>query len=113
MKDIYKYSIISTVLSKDNTIREMSNIFKILSDVARLKIVLALQEGELSVSELVDYTNFSQSLISHHLKILRDANLARSRRKGRRMLYSLADSHIYALLAVAHDHANETVKDDE
>ncbi len=88
----------------------MADIFKVLSDQSRLKIVIALQEGELCVSDLAKATNFSQSSVSHHLRFLRDLNLVRFRRDGKLTFYALEDNHVSALLAVAHDHAREVIK---
>ncbi len=88
-------------------IQDMANIFKVLSDPSRLKIVTALQEGELCVIDIVGLTGFSQSSVSHHLKTLRLYNLVRFRRKGKLAFYSLSDTHVSALLAVARDHARE------
>ena len=98
--------IVVALSSSDITVR-MANIFKILSDPSRLKIVIALQEGELCVNDLASATEFSQSSVSHHLKSLRDLNLVRFRREGKLTFYALAGNHVSALLAVAHDHARE------
>ena len=87
---------------------KMAEIFKVLSDPSRLKIVVALQEVELCVGDIAELTGFSQSSVSHHLQVLRYLNLVRFKRKGKLALYSLADTHVSALLAVARDHARET-----
>jgi DNA-binding transcriptional ArsR family regulator len=94
-------------LEPSAVIQAMADIFKVLSDPTRLKIVTALQEGELCVSDIATLTGFSQSSVSHHLKTLRLYNLVRFRRKGKLTFYSLADTHVSALLAVARDHARE------
>jgi ArsR family transcriptional regulator len=63
--------------------------FQALSEPLRLQIIELLQEGELCVCELRDQIEISQSKLSFHLKILREANLARSRQQGRWVYYSL------------------------
>ena len=98
---------ILNALEPSEVIQAMADIFKVLSDPTRLKIVTALQEGELCVGEIAGLTGFSQSSVSHHLKTLRLYNLVRFRRKGKLTFYSLADTHVSALLAVARDHARE------
>jgi len=98
---------ILNALEPSEVIQAMADIFKVLSDPTRLKIVTALQEGELCVSDIATLTDFSQSSVSHHLKTLRLYNLVRFRRKGKLTFYSLADTHVSALLAVARDHARE------
>ena len=96
-------------IESSSLIRNMADIFKVLSDPARLKIVLALQESELCVSHLAELTELSQSSVSHHLKTLRQTRLVDFRRQGKLIFYSLADDHVSALLAVARDHAKETL----
>lgn len=98
---------ILNALEPAEVIQAMADIFKVLSDPTRLKIVTALQEGELCVGDIAGLTGFSQSSVSHHLKTLRLYNLVRFRRKGKLTFYSLADTHVSALLAVARDHARE------
>ena len=90
-------------------IARMASIFKVLSDPARLRIVLGLQRGEQYVQVMAAETGFSSSLVSHHLRHLRQLNLVICERRGRQAFYRLADSHVIALLAVAHDHATESM----
>jgi len=86
---------------------KMSNMFRVLCDPTRLKIILALELEELCVCDLAALTNLSQSAVSHHLQSLRQMNLVNYRREGKMVFYSLADSHVSALIAVARDHARE------
>jgi DNA-binding transcriptional ArsR family regulator len=61
-----------------------------LADPTRLTLALALAEGgELCVCDLAWISERSQNLVSHHLRVLRDAALARSRREGKMVMYSL------------------------
>lgn len=71
---------------------------KALSDPTRLRIALALRDGdELCVCDLAWVTERQDKLVSHHLRQLRHAGLARSRKDGKMVLYSLSD-HGSALL---------------
>ena len=63
--------------------------FQALSEPIRLQILNLLQEQELCVCELRDQINIAQSKLSFHLRILREAKLARSRQEGRWVYYSL------------------------
>ncbi|MBM3328675.1 MAG: winged helix-turn-helix transcriptional regulator [Calditrichaeota bacterium] len=90
----------------DLTLRTAA-IFKVVADPTRLRIVQALQEEELCVCDLAAIVGQSQSSTSHHLRLLRQRNLVKVRRRGRMVFYSLADAHVSALLAVARDHARE------
>lgn len=71
--------------------------FQALSDPLRLQILELLQEQELCVCELRDRVAVAQSKLSFHLKILREANLARSRQEGRWVYYSLNPEQLLLL----------------
>lgn len=71
--------------------KELSNLLKLISDKSRLKILCILKNSELCVCELMKETKLSQSLISHHLKDLKDANLVSDRKEGKWVHYSLTD----------------------
>lgn len=90
------------------TLLSASELFKVLGDPTRLRIVGALAAaGELCVCDLSAALDMSQSAISHQLAILRRARLARFRRDGKSAVYTLDDGHVGELLAVATAHANE------
>lgn len=75
-----------------------AKIFKALSDVNRLKIVQLLKEGELCVCELTYTLSNSQSTISHHLSILKNAGLVKERKEGKWSYFRLSDGAIIELL---------------
>ena len=62
---------------------------------------------EKCVSEIVEDTNASQSLISHQLKVLKDFDLVSTRREGKKIYYSLKDGHVKQLISVVLEHALE------
>ena len=68
---------------------ELSSLLKVISDNSRLQILCLLQKKEFCVCELMDSTKLSQSLISHHLKDLKDADLVFKRIDGKWSHYSL------------------------
>jgi DNA-binding transcriptional ArsR family regulator len=82
----------------------MAEIFRVLSDPTRLRIVSALELDELCVCDISSLASLTQSLVSHHLQILRQMNIVKYRRESRLAFYSLSDSHIRAMLAIARDH---------
>jgi DNA-binding transcriptional ArsR family regulator len=83
----------------DRTIEKLSEIFKLLADKSRLKILLALaQDGELHVSALCDLLQQSQPAVSHHLTLLRMRNLVGYRRDGKHNFYRLDSALVSDLL---------------
>ena len=68
--------------------------FKALGEPARLTLLAALQQGERSVSELVELTGRGQPNVSQHLKEMVHAGLVEARREGARMYYRISDPYV-------------------
>lgn len=94
-------------LASDDIVYRATQIFDALSDSTRFQILGVLVMGERSVGELTEACNVTQSAISHQLRLLRDRGLVSSRRDGQRVIYSLADDHVSALIATGLRHAAE------
>lgn len=88
----------------ENELRQMSDIFKALSDPSRLKIVLSLLNGELCVCDLAVVCGQSESAVSHQLRLLRHLHVVKNRRQGKVVYYSLDDSHVVSLITQSLDH---------
>ncbi|MDX1805419.1 MAG: metalloregulator ArsR/SmtB family transcription factor [Paenisporosarcina sp.] len=83
-------------------------IFKALSDSTRLKITYALTlEKELCVCDVANIIGTSTATASHHLRYLRNMGLAKYRKEGKMVFYSLVDEHVYQLVRIALDHSKE------
>src|SRR5207248_2667079 len=84
----------------DETIYELSEVFGLLADKSRLKILLTLaREGEKHVTALCELLgNASQPAVSHHLTLLRKSGLVASRRDGKHNYYRLTSSRVRDLL---------------
>ena len=121
---------------KLETISKMEKLLITASDKTRLKIMLALLDDSLCrcghcedehdcsnckslncmiekcVNDIVNEIGASQSLVSHQLKVLKDADLVRTRKESTKVYYSLKDKHVRMLLGVAYDHVMEEEDDD-
>ena len=87
-----------------------SEVFGILSDPTRVRIVLALRRSsELSVNELAEAVEKSASGVSQHLAKLRMAQMVMTRQDGTRVLYRLADKHPAVLVEEAVKQAEHSV----
>jgi ArsR family transcriptional regulator len=83
----------------DSTIGGLTEVFKLLADKSRLKILLALtHEGELHVSALCGLLGQSQPAVSHHLTLLRMAGLVGFRRDGKHNFYRVNSALVRDLL---------------
>lgn len=90
-------------LTEDDA-RELAEIFKILGDPTRVKMLELLSRRELCVCDLAAAVGMGQSAVSHQLRLLRGARLVKYRREGRTVRYSLDDAHISVLLAQGIEH---------
>lgn len=73
---------------------DLAELFKVFGDTTRVRIMCALFEQELSVTDISELLGMGQSAISHQLRLLRSARLVRSRRDGKMAYYSLDDEHV-------------------
>ncbi len=87
-------------------VEKISQIFSLLGEPSRMKIVLALMEGELCVYHICEITGGKQSATSQHLRKLKDCNIVKSRKDCNQVLYSLADEHVKRIVKMALEHKN-------
>jgi DNA-binding transcriptional ArsR family regulator len=84
----------------------MTSLFKLqqflqtLAEASRLKIIKFIGVGACTVSEIVEATGFSQPLVSHHLRILREGQLVETKRQGPFVYYNLRDTRILEVLGM-------------
>jgi DNA-binding transcriptional ArsR family regulator len=90
---------------------DTADVFGLLSDPRRLRLLLALVDGELCVCDLAAVTGMSESATSHALRLLRAHRVVSTRRDGRMVYYRLDDAHVRMLLdlAVAHTEHTEAI----
>jgi ArsR family transcriptional regulator len=80
------------------TVEAVSEVFKLLGDPTRVRLVDALTHGERCVCDLATLVGMTESAVSHQLRLLRAARLVRVRRSGRLAYYSLVYNHFVVLL---------------
>ena len=88
-------------------IQPLADVFKVLGDPTRLRILRVLMNQEVCVRDIADELGMGQSAVSHQLRILRDARLVQFRRDGKTVYYSLAEAHVFTLLDVGLEHVAE------
>ena len=91
----------------DNEIDEVTNLFKVLSDQTRNKILYTLEDRELCVNDICECVEMNKSAVSHQLRILRDAKLVKSRKDGKEVYYSFDDDHITTIFKYGFEHIEE------
>ncbi len=98
---------------------DIAEMFRLLGEPNRLRIVLACLDGARGAGELAEVLDLSQSLTSHHLRLMRTARLLRATREGRRVAYAIDDAHVrdvvrnmVAHLTEPHEHPRDEVAED-
>jgi ArsR family transcriptional regulator, lead/cadmium/zinc/bismuth-responsive transcriptional repressor len=83
---------------------ELAQMFRLMGDPSRLKIIAKCVEAPTCVSEIALCTQLSPSLVSHHLRLLRAARVLSARRVGKQVFYAPCDDHIRSVISdmVAH-----------
>ncbi|RDK04812.1 ArsR/SmtB family transcription factor [Paraburkholderia lacunae] len=90
-----------------DTIVPLADLFRLLGDPTRLRIVLACLDERRAVGAIAEALGLSPSLVSHHLRLLRAARVVRAERQGKQVFYLAADRHISAMLAGMLEHVAE------
>lgn len=90
---------------KRRLLLRLADIFKVLGEPTRLKILRVLWQGECCVNELADAIDMEASAVSHQLRILRQAHLVDFRKIGKNACYFLDDAHVVHLLEQGLNHA--------
>lgn len=94
-------------MPNEEEIFDLSELFKVFGDSTRMKILFALFEEKMCVCDLAEALGMTQSAISHQLKILKQAKLAKFSRAGKQVIYELADDHVRTIIAVGKEHIEE------
>lgn len=91
----------------DRVIEDLADLFKMLGDPTRVRILMSLEKGPLCVADIAEQTDVSASAVSHQLRLLKQARLVRSQREGRSMIYAMDDDHVAMLFRQGLHHVME------
>lgn len=90
--------------SKSKFIIALSDFFKLLSDNTRISILTILDQNEVCVCDIASILDMTKSAVSHQLKVLKDAGLLKSKKKGKEVYYSFVDDDVKEILEIAIKH---------
>lgn len=88
-------------------LEKLAEFFKVFGDRTRLNILRLLLEKELNVTEISEKLDMNSSAISHQLRVLRAANLVKTRKDGKEVFYMLSDDHVKKIYEVGLEHVME------
>ena len=94
-------------MPQEEILYDLADLFKVFADTTRIKILYSLMGKELCVAQIAEIVGATQSAISHQLRILKQAHLVKFQREGKNIIYSLADDHVYTMLAQGMNHICE------
>ena len=91
-------------IASEEQVSQLADLFRLMGDTSRLRIILTCLHTPINVSDIAEKLDLSQSLVSHHLRLLRAARIVRSERRGKQVFYVAADEHIQCVIEdmVAH-----------
>ena len=90
----------------------VADVFRILGDPTRVRLVAALANGELTVGALARDVGMTESAVSHQLRVLKGARMVKGRPDGRQVFYALDDLHVLTLFHQALTHVREAREPD-
>ena len=93
-----KVNALKKSMLADDKITKLTDIFSVLADSTRTKILFTLSKGELCVCDMSHVLGLSISAVSHQLRMLRNLGLVKYRSEGKMAFYSLADKHSISLI---------------
>lgn len=99
--------IVNRQMPPEEELYDLAELFKVFGDSTRIRILFVLFEAEVCVCDLAEALHMTQSAISHQLKILKNSGLVKSRRAGKSIFYSLADSHVRTMIDQGLEHIEE------
>lgn len=99
--------VLDETMPDEEILYDLADLFKVFSDTTRIKILYSLMSGERCVADIAEAVSATQSAVSHQLRILKAARLVKFQRDGKNVLYSLADDHVYTMLAQGMSHICE------
>ena len=99
--------LVNRQMPPEEELYDLAELFKVFGDSTRIRILFVLFEAEVCVCDLAEALHMTQSAISHQLRILKNFRLVKSRREGKSIFYSLADSHVRTIIGQGREHIEE------
>ena len=94
-------------ITDEKMLYDLSELFKVFGDSTRVKILVALLNGELNVTQISEKLNMTQSAISQQLRILKTSGLVSFKRSGKSLIYSMEDEHVNSIISIGIEHLND------
>ena len=91
-------------MPNENTFNNLADLFKLIGDTTRCRILFVLDEREMCVCDIANVLSMTKSAVSHQLAVLRRSGIVKCRRSGKEVYYTLDDDHIVKLFEIGLQH---------
>ena len=98
---------VKSKLEDESVLYDLADLFKVLGDSTRTKILSCLEINELNVCDIASCLDMTKSAVSHQLRVLKQAKLVKFRKDGKTVYYSLSDEHVEMIFNMALEHIKE------
>ncbi len=98
---------VKKLIPEEETLYDLADLFKVLGDSTRIRVLCALFEAEMCVCDIAALLGMTQSAISHQLRVLKQARLVKYKREGKVVYYSLEDEHVKRIFDQGLAHISE------
>lgn len=88
----------------EHLLYELAETFRVLGDLTRVRILMALTESELCVNDIARSLDLTDSAVSHQLRILRNSKLVKFKKEGKNVVYSISDEHVVTIFREGLEH---------
>lgn len=99
--------IMREAMKQEEQLYDLADLFKVLGDSTRIRILCALYNGEMCVNDIAQELGMTTSAISHQLRTLKQSRLVKFRRDGKTIYYDLDDDHVFSILRQGMEHIQE------
>lgn len=94
-------------MEREEMLYDLADLFKVLGDSTRIRILRVLYNGELCVTDIAEQLGMTASAVSHQLRVLKQSRLVKFRRDGKTIFYDLDDDHVFSILQQGMEHIQE------
>ncbi len=95
--NVIHHHVVAEILGQmppESLLNSVAEFYKIMGDPTRCKLIFALSRQEMCVCDLANLLSMTKSAVSHQLSKMREQGIARCRREGKTVFYSLDDAHV-------------------
>ncbi len=97
----------TTTILDEHSAAHVAELFRAFSDTSRVRILSAIIDHEMNITQLAELVGVTESAISHHMRGLRQMRLVKARRDGKEVFYFVDDPHIITLFQQGVRHVKE------